>query len=489
MDSILPHRSRDAVHPVARYGTAVLTVVAAGLIHLLLWPFLQGFSPFLLFHLAVLLSAVRGGIGPGILATLLSAVFVELILLSPRGLIALTPLSHLFGLLLFCAVGFSITWLAHRLRAAERRSARSEAEARTESGRITLIADSLPVAIAYIDPAQRLTFCNQAGRDFFKLDGSEVLGRRLPDLLDPEVYPRLEPHLRRAMGGDRVTFDFALPDPDSAPAEIRGTLIPDCRQRAVCGAVILFEDITESKRVERSLQFAYNRLREANQELESFAYSVTHDLRAPLRTMEGFSQALLEDYGAQLDETGRDYATRIIAAAKRLDMLIRDLLFYSRLGRTEVESQKVPLAEVVDEVRRLYKDSIQERQAQVRVRRPLPTVYAHSGMLVQALGNLLSNAIKFVPQGIRPEVEIWAERRDDFVKIWVRDNGIGIDPAYHAEIFEPFRRIHGSAYPGTGIGLAIVRKSAVRMGGSSGILSEPGKGSSFWIELPGGEQP
>jgi signal transduction histidine kinase len=231
-------------------------------------------------------------------------------------------------------------------------------------------------------------------------------------------------------------------------------------------------------------------LQETNDELEAFSYTVSHDLRAPLRGMQGFAQALLEDHAQALGEEGRYYAERISRSASQMDLLIQDLLSYSRLARADIALETVMLdAAVTQALERVEKDAT-EHGAEIRVERPLPGVRAHLATLVQVLANLLSNAIKFVRPGEAPRVLVRAEQDGPCVRLWVEDRGIGIQPEHQRKIFGVFERLHGSeAYPGSGIGLAIVKKGTERMGGRVGVESEPGRGSRFWIELAraGGE--
>jgi signal transduction histidine kinase len=231
-------------------------------------------------------------------------------------------------------------------------------------------------------------------------------------------------------------------------------------------------------------------LQNALRELESFTYTISHDLRAPLRAMSGFSRALLEDYGGHLDPGGREFALRISMAAKKMDSLILDLLDYSRLTRQEVKIDRVELEPLATDVLRVMEPEIRERRATVVLERPFPAVLGHALTLNQALTNLVSNGIKFVAPGVAPSVRIRAVRRNSLVRIEVKDNGIGIAPEYHERIFRIFERLNPSeTFPGTGIGLAIVRRALERMGGRSGVESEPGRGSRFWIELPAAPEP
>lgn len=263
--------------------------------------------------------------------------------------------------------------------------------------------------------------------------------------------------------------------------------VTDQRQTQEAREQLLVAERDLRNELERRVAERTAELRDANTELEDFAYSVAHDLRAPLRGMQGFAKALLEDYGAQLDETGRDYARRVVAAAARLDRLIQDLLAYSRLSRDDLHLEPVDLDKVVRDVIAGMDEELRARRARVELRSPLPSVTAHRATLDQVIWNLLDNAVKFVAPGVQPCVLIWPERRDNRVRLWVQDNGIGIAQQHHARIFHVFERLHGTeAYPGTGIGLAVVRKAMERMGGVAGVESELGRGSRFWIELPEG---
>jgi PAS domain S-box-containing protein len=257
----------------------------------------------------------------------------------------------------------------------------------------------------------------------------------------------------------------------------------------------LFEDISEQKQAQIMLQelntMLEERVRErtaqleaVNQDLEEFAYSVSHDLRAPLRVIQGFAQLLLEE-GESLDSVKLDWIKRIAKNAYRLDNLIGDLLTYSRLRQGEITLTPVNLGPLVTDVLSQLELELQERQAQVQIEEPLPFVRGNSLILMQVLTNLVSNANKFVAANVQPRVRIWAEQREQQTRLWIEDNGIGIALNRQEQIFNPFTRLHSEEeYPGTGIGLAIVRKGVERMGGQVGVESQPSQGSRFWLELP-----
>jgi signal transduction histidine kinase len=225
-------------------------------------------------------------------------------------------------------------------------------------------------------------------------------------------------------------------------------------------------------------------LQEINAELESFSYSVSHDLRSPLLAVQGFAEILLEDHDDRLGDDGRSCAQSIVAGARRMATLIEDLLTYSRLSRAALELIPVSLEAVVAEVLTQLEPEIRGNDAHVSIEKPLPHVTGHAVTLIQVVTNLLMNGLKFVAPGVRPQVRVWAEAGDERICLRLQDNGIGIAAEHQERIFGVFERLHDrDTYPGTGIGLAIVRKSIECMGGHVGVESAPGQGSTFWIAL------
>jgi PAS domain S-box-containing protein len=225
--------------------------------------------------------------------------------------------------------------------------------------------------------------------------------------------------------------------------------------------------------------------RQANAELEAFSYTVSHDLRAPLRSMAGFCQILLEDYAGgrkNVDRDWQEYVERISQASKQMDALIRDLLAFSRLARDKVDLSAIDTGPLLTEVvagMRLEGNPVSLCGA-------LPVVMGNRVLLSQVFSNLIGNGVKFVSRGVEPKIVIRSEEaQDGWVRTWIEDNGIGIASEYHEKIFQVFERLNeSSSYPGTGIGLAIVRRAMSRMGGRVGVESGEGKGSRFWVELP-----
>jgi len=244
----------------------------------------------------------------------------------------------------------------------------------------------------------------------------------------------------------------------------------------------------ERKVAERTAQLedSVRQLREVNHELESFTYSASHDLRTPLRGIEGFSSLLLEEHAQQLDEQGREYLRRIQKATLHMSQLVSDLLAYSRLQQMTGQSEPVDLAACVQSVAAPFRDELEARAGQLSVRVPEGvSVRANPQGLAIVLRNLVDNALKFTPASAAPRIRIEAQAEGDRLLLKVSDQGMGFDMKYHDRIFGMFQRLHRQdQIPGTGIGLALVHKAVERMGGHIRAESAPGQGATFFIDLP-----
>ena len=221
-----------------------------------------------------------------------------------------------------------------------------------------------------------------------------------------------------------------------------------------------------------------------NEDLESYIQAMTHDLRAPVRAVAGFTEALVEDEVAHMTEQGKQYARMILSATDQITQLITALLGFSRIGREEIEILPVDMHLVLESCLRALQHQISERHAQIHIEDTLSAVEANPILLKMVLTNLLSNALKFVPEGTTPIVTISAKVMRHNCRVQIQDNGVGITPENQLRLFTPFVRLHGvEEYPGVGLGLATVRKAIDIMGGSVGITSLPAQGSTFWFEL------
>ena len=262
-------------------------------------------------------------------------------------------------------------------------------------------------------------------------------------------------------------------------------IIPEVLRTKVSVFVELHKRAGEINALNQELERKIKDLTEINKELEGFSYSISHDLRAPLRSIRSFSQFLREHAETGLDQESQDYLRRIERAAKYMDLLLLDLLQYSRLSSADLEMAPVDLQMAVQDVMISIEQEIHERKAEITVKPPLGWAVGHSATVRQVLYNLLSNSLKFVAPNQAPHIEIWAERCNGLLRVSVQDRGIGIAPQHHQKIFGLFQRLHSTdSYPGTGIGLALVRKGVERMGGRLGLESEAAHGSRFWFELP-----
>jgi PAS domain S-box-containing protein len=222
-----------------------------------------------------------------------------------------------------------------------------------------------------------------------------------------------------------------------------------------------------------------------NKELETFTYTVSHDLKAPLRGISGYSTLLMEDHEDQLDEEGKRYLTNLVKSTERMNLLIEDLLAYSRTERREIKLTDIHLEEMIDKLLIEHHADIEKRNIIISKELVCPILFSDREALIQALRNLIDNAIKFTNDRPDPKIVIRSEQLDDHCLITVEDNGVGFDMQYQDKIFEIFQRLHLSEdYPGTGVGLALVRKAVDRLGGKVWAVSEPGIGSTFYLELP-----
>ena len=239
----------------------------------------------------------------------------------------------------------------------------------------------------------------------------------------------------------------------------------------------------ENARLYRESQRALGELQVKNTELDSFVYSVSHDLKAPLVAVQGMAGAVLEDCGDQLDEHGRHYLGRLQANVQQMERLIQDLLALSRIGREARAPETLSVAEVVDDIIAEHATQIAERGIKVSVQ-DVGTLWGIRTQIEQVLGNVIGNAIKYVGDSPAPTVEVGMIDRGAFVECFVKDNGIGIDPAYHQKVFEIFQRLNEVEAEGTGVGLALVKKIVEAAGGCVWVESAKGQGATFRFTWP-----
>ncbi len=308
---------------------------------------------------------------------------------------------------------------------------------------------------------------------------------------DLEVFPELLKRYDTLQAGDLLETEFRLRDAQETWRWLlsRDTLLsslPDGTPHLIVGYL---QDISERKANEQALREAQthleSRVQERTKELVAFAYSVSHDLRAPLRAISGFTEILLRRYRDALDAQGQHYLDNIVEASQYMDELIQDLLAYSRLGRTAFEPRPVALEAVFRHVGHALEERLRQQEAQLTWPSAPPMVLGHPTLLRQLFSNLLENALTYHKPGTSPVIEVTAQGQGRTALIHVRDRGIGIAAEHHEKIFNVFQRLHSQdAYPGTGIGLALVKKAATLMDGTVGLTSTLGEGCTFHIRLP-----
>ena len=287
----------------------------------------------------------------------------------------------------------------------------------------------------------------------------------------------------RHVSGQWIWLDsrtWLIRDAGGRVTHIRSVLLDITSLKETEAALLRLNATLEARVVERTAQ-----LEAANRELESFSYAVSHDLKAPLRGIDGYSQILLEDYRDRLDDEGRQFLANIRRGVAQMHELIEDLLAYAHIERQAPQPEPVSLQQLVDEVLDSYAHEIAALDAKIDVDVRTPELSVDRNGLALVLRNLVGNALKFSRNAAPPHIRISSREEAGTMLLRVCDNGIGFDMKYHDRIFGIFQRLHRAEdYPGTGVGLALVRKAIERMGGTVRAESEPGKGATFLVEFP-----
>lgn len=365
----------------------------------------------------------------------------------------------------------------------------------------TLVEHS-PVGIWQTTPEGETLYLNPAMCELFEIEGpAEMAGKTYRDFYTPESIAIVQrEHARRrrghasnyeveiigARGSRRNATIHGAPvyGPDGNVASFIATIVDVTQERLTRRLIETAQEQVRhlNAQLEHRVQQRTRELKTSNTQLESFCYTVSHDLKAPLRAICSFAEILEEDLVSVLPEE-RLHSVRVIAtSARRMDALLRDLLDFTRISRCELKLGPVDAAAMLKKV---IAASAQP-QASISVAEPIPTVVAHEAALERIFANLIANAQKFVRPGVAPVVHVFAEDHGEQVRICVEDNGIGIAPEHRERIFGVFERLHPQhEYPGTGVGLAIVKTYIEKLNGSVGLESNVGSGSRFWIELAG----
>jgi len=367
----------------------------------------------------------------------------------------------------------------------------AEATARQAVGRAQLILATVREPIAVVTRDLKLLTCNQAFTDYYALGQDDMLSGSAA-WNDPVLLQRFSdvPLTRREI------WDYELTQSIGASGSQRHVVInarpmqlPEADEQVI---LLTISDITARKQFEaqvlelnRQLEGKIAQISDSNRELEAFSYSVSHDLRAPLRHITGFAEKLQRHLGENADEETRHYSEVVVSSSRRMSSLIEDLLTYSRLGRHAMRFRGVDMQSMVEEVRIALTSSIEDRRIVWRIA-PLPVVVADENMIRLVWQNLLDNAMKYSASREEAVIEVGAGEPTPLeFTFYVKDNGVGFDMAYADKLFGVFQRLHkASQFAGTGIGLASVRRIVSRHGGRTWAESVPGEGATFHFSLP-----
>ena len=484
-----------------RYGGAVLLVAVATIRrHLVEKSFRVTLATFITLFPATFLAAVMGGMGPGIMATFLSGLAAAYFFFDPPG-ITVEKLGDVIDLAIFLPIGVGMSVFAESRERARRRS---EETLRTASRYSRSLIEASLDPLVTIDPEGKITDVNKATEEATGIRRSELVGTDFASYFTEPENARAS--YRRVFDqGQVIDYALAIRHVSGKITDVlyNASLYRD-ENGSVTGVFAAARDVTERKRVEQELaayrqhleemvvqrtgelQTTNTRLEGANAELETFAYSVSHDLRTPLRAVDGFSRILIEDYAPKLDAEGQRIVNVIREATKKMAQMIDDILAFSRAGRMEPSIRSIDMNELVREALRTLEPALAGSNVKVQIP-PLPGSEGDAPMIQRLWTNLLDNAIKFTrpkPGGV---VEVGAQAGDHETIYYVKDNGVGFDMQYVGKLFGVFQRLHGqNEFPGTGIGLAIVKRIVARPGGRVWAEGRVGQGATISFALPNG---
>ncbi len=357
---------------------------------------------------------------------------------------------------------------------------------RIEDSMLRAILEQTPDVIYLKDRSGRFTFANSEAARLFGRNIQEVVGHLQDDFFSPHISGPLrendntvieqnspiiiEERLLSKEHGERTFLSGKAPWYDG--------------EGNVIGVVSISQDISDRKRAEEERELLVQQLRRSNESLAEFSHVVSHDLQAPLRAINSYTQLLAQRYRGNLDSTADEFISFILQGANHMDVLIKSLLRYAETGDEKFTKTAVRLDAVLDGVQSNLQLPIEESSAKLFYKL-LPTVVGDPVQLLQLFQNLIGNAIKYARPGVAPRIEISADRNGPAgFRISVKDNGLGIEEKHFEHVFAPLKRLHGHEIPGSGIGLAICKKIVERHGGRIWLTSQVGKGSTFYFTIP-----
>ena len=471
-----------------RYALAVLSVSMAlgGALLLERFHFRDAEVPLFLFAGAV--AAWYGGTGPAVLALLLSCLAFDYFFVEPLYSLEISR-SDLPYYAIFAAFASLVAWFSTVRRRVEEQLVEARDRLTIEVAERTQQASLLDLThdtIFVRDMSNLITYWNRGAQELYGWTAEQAIGKKSHTLLRtvfPAPLDDIGTELLRT-GRWEGELKHTKSDGTEVVVSSRWSLRRDEQKRPIA-ILETNNDMTERKRREEEVLHLNQELEATNKELEAFAYSVSHDLRAPLRHMAGYSELLRKRASSLLDETSHRYIAIVLESAKRMGDLIDDLLTFSRIGRAETRKALIRLDKVVEEALAEVRQGTEGRKIDWKVG-ALPDFYGDRPMMRIVLVNLLSNAVKFTRTRTQAEIEIGCSSAiSNEVVIFVRDNGVGFDMKYVNKLFGVFQRLHQSdAFEGTGIGLATVQRIVHRHGGRVWAEGFIDRGATFYFSAP-----
>src|SRR6202171_18782 len=481
--------------PVLRYGLALLSVSVALAVSLLLerFQFRNVADPLFLFAIAI--AVWYAGIGPAILAVVLSGLADTYFFIEPLYTFYITreDLPHFVIFVLFASL---LTGFAAVRRRVERDLGQARDDVQIEVAERTQQASLLNLThdpIFVRDMSDVITYWNRGAQELYGWTDKEAVGRRSQELLQTIFPTPLDDIRAELLRTNRWEGELKKTKADGTQVVVasRWSLRRDEQERPVA-ILETNNDITDRKRREEEIQGLNLELgkrsadlESINKELEAFAYSISHDLRAPLRHMAGYTELLQKKASSVVDEKSNHYMAMILDSAKRMGNLIDDLLAFSRIGRTETQKTRINLTQLVKEALSEVQEDTEGRNIAWKIG-TLPDFYGDRSMLRVVLVNLIANAVKFTRPRPQAESEIGcADGNRDALVVFIKDNGVGFDMKYVGKLFGVFQRLHPSeAFEGTGIGLATVQRIIHRHGGKVWAEGAVDGGATFYFSAP-----
>jgi PAS domain S-box-containing protein len=480
-----------------RYGGAI---VAAGLALLLRFAFDsvlgEEHHPYVTLYLAVAVVAWLAGWRPALVTFILGFLTLLWFVVPPRTSLAIRGAHDLVDILICLLVTVTMVYLILLTQFtlnAKKCAERAREQLREAHERIRLVLESINDAFIALDHEGRLTYVNRAAGELVGQEPAGLLRKSFWEMWpDPDKLPFAAQYHKALTQHEPVQFEAYFPPPLDRTLEVRcypfasghSLFLTDvsARKRAEIDAAKVREILARNNlELESRVEERTAKLHETMADLEHFSYALVHDMRAPLRAMQGYAHLLANDPESPSRDRVNEFCRQIIGGAERLDNLIQDSLNYTKILREQLPCGPIDLSSLVQGLIDSY-PNLRQHRSNIRIEGHLPRVQGNQALLAQCFSNLLDNAVKFVAPGTVPSVRIKAEENGGMVRVWIEDNGIGIHPNDRVRVFNMFERV-SQQYPGTGIGLSIVRKAVERMGGQVGVESEFGKGSRFWVQL------